>query len=150
MASTNKKNQKGGLTMSPNNGLKNLKYVLVLYIVMILFYGVFFLFLPGVLVSMSGAPEPVNLGWIRWAGGPLIALGIGAIQVYRNPAKQGIFVTIAAISELLIGSGLLYSKIFDHSTSDTWFIITPCVIALVLFVLLLWARQGAKDILYAK
>jgi hypothetical protein len=120
---------------------------MVLYIVAILFYGVFFLFLPALLVSMSGVPEPVNLGWIRWAGGPLIALGIGAIQVYRNPAKQGIFVTIAAISELLIGSGLLYSKIFDHSTSHTWFIITPCVVALVLFGLLLWARQGAKDIL---
>jgi hypothetical protein len=79
--------------MSPNNGLKNLKYVLLLYIVAILSYGVFFLFLPGVLVSMSGVSEPVNLSWIRWAGGPLMALGIGAIQVYRDPAKQGIFVT---------------------------------------------------------
>jgi hypothetical protein len=136
--------------MSQNSGLKNLKYALILYIGAILFYGVFFLFLPGMLVSMSGVSEPVNLGWIRWTGGPLIALGIGAIQVYRNPAKQGIFVTIAAISELLIGSGLLYSKIFDHSASHTWFIMTPCVIALALFVLLLWARQGAKDILYAK
>jgi hypothetical protein len=136
--------------MSRNNGLKNLKYVLVLYIGANLFYGVFFLFLPGMLVSLSGVPEPVNLGWIRWAGGPLIALGIGAIQVYRNPAKQGIFITIAAISELLIGLGLLYSKMFDHSTSHTWFHITPCVIGLVLFVLLLWARQGAKDILDRK
>ncbi len=136
--------------MSQNSGLKNLKYVLILYIVGNLFYGVFFLLLPGMLVSMSGVPEPVNLGWIRWAGGPLFALGAGAIQVYRSPAKQGIFVTIAAISELLIGSGLLYSKIFDHSTSYTWFIMTPCVVALVLFVLLVWARQGAKDILDGK
>jgi hypothetical protein len=145
-----KNKSKGGLIMSPNSGLKNLKYVLMLYIVANLFYGVFFLFLPGVLVSMSGVPEPVNLGWIRWAGGPLIALGIGAIQVYRNPSKQGIFVTIAAISGLLIGLGLLYSKIFDHSTAYTWFHMTPCVIYLVLFVLLLWARQGAKDILDRK
>ena len=105
--------------MSQNNGLKNLKLALLSYIVFNLFYGVSFLFFTGLLVSMSGSSEPVNLSWIRWAGGPLLALGLGAIPVYRNPSKQGPFVTTATLSALLGGLGLLYSKIFDHSTSYT-------------------------------
>ena len=133
--------------MAQNNGLKNLKFALMLYIVFNLFYGVSFLFFTSTLVSMSGSPEPVNLSWIRWAGGPLLALGIGMIPVYRNPSKQGLFVTTAALTVLLGGVGLLYSKIFDHSTAYTWFHMTPCVLSLVIFALLLWARQGAKDIL---
>jgi hypothetical protein len=133
--------------MSQNNGLKNLKLALLSFIVFNLFYGVCFLFFTGLLVSMSGSPEPVNLSWIRWAGGPLLALGLGAIPVYRNPSKQGPFVTTAYLSALLGGLGLLYSKIFDHSTSYTWFHMMPCVLSLALFVFLLWARQGAKDVL---
>jgi hypothetical protein len=133
--------------MSQSDGLKNLKFALILYIAFNLFYGVSFLFFTGTLVSMSGSPEPVNLSWIRWAGGPLLALGIGAIPVFRNPSKQGAFVSVAAMSSLFGGLGLLYSKIFDHSTSYTWFHMTPSVIALLLFVLLLWARQAAKEIL---
>jgi hypothetical protein len=131
--------------MSQNNSLKNLKFVLMLYIVFNLFYGVSFLLFPAFLVSLSGSPEPLNLSWIRWAGGPLLALGIGAIPVFRNPAKQGPFVTTATLSTLLGGLGLLYSKVFDHSTSYTWFHMTPSILGLVLFALLLWARQGAKD-----
>ncbi len=131
--------------MSQNDGLKTLKFVVMLYIVFNLFYGVSFLLFPGMLVSMSGSPEPLNLSWIRWAGGPLLALGIGAIPVFRNPSKQGPFITAATLSTLLGGLGLLYSKIFDHSTSYTWFHMTPSVLSLVLFGLLLWARKGAKE-----
>ena len=133
--------------MSEGEGLKNLKFALMLYILFNLFYGVSFLFFTGTLVSMSGSPEPVNLSWIRWAGGPLLALGIGAIPVFRDPSKQGPFVTAAALSSLFGGLGLLYSKMFDHSTAYTWFHMTPCVLGLLLFVLLVWARKGAKEIL---
>ncbi|MGE5809184.1 MAG: hypothetical protein ACM32I_08665 [Nitrospirota bacterium] len=136
-----------GSAMSLDRGLKRLKFALMLFIVFNLFYGVSFLFFTSTLVSMSGSPEPLNLSWIRWAGGPLLALGIGAIPVFRDPSKQGTFVTAAAMSSLFGGLGLLYSKIFDHSTSYTWFHMTPSVLALLLFVLLFWARQGAKDIL---
>jgi hypothetical protein len=133
--------------MSQNNGLKNLKFALMLYIVFNLFYGVAFLFFTGTLVSMSGSPEFVNFSWIRWAGGPMLALGIGAITVYRNPSKQGPFVITAALAALFGGMGLLYSKIFDHSTAYTWFHMTPSVLGIALFVLLIWARQGAKEVL---
>jgi hypothetical protein len=133
--------------MHRNNGLKILKPVLLLYIAAYLFYGVSLFFFPNLLWDVSGSSEPLGLGWIRWAGGPLIAMGIGGIQVFRNPAGQGTFITIATLSALFIGAGLFYSKVYDHSISSTWFHMTPCVINLVLFVLLLWGRQEAKDIL---
>ena len=131
--------------MAQDNGLKKLKIVLALFVVSYLFYGVSFLFLPGMLSDMSG--DPVKLGWIRWSGAPLLALGIGAIQVYRNPSKQGVFMTVATASALFIGLALLYSKLFDASTKYAWFTLAPCFINLALFVLLVWARKGAKEII---
>ncbi len=133
--------------MSQNNGIKNLKFVLVLYIAANLGYGAAFLLFPGMLRDISGSPDPIGLSWIRWAGGPLIALGIGAVKVFRNPSGQGTFIMTAIISELLTGLGLLHSKMFDHSTSYAWFHITPSVLSLVLFALLVWARQGARNVL---
>ncbi len=133
--------------MSQENGLQRLKAVLVIYIIAHLFYGISFLVVPGFIISISGSPDPVGLSWIRWAGGPLIALAVGAIQVHRRPSGQGVFMTTATLSALMVGLGLLYSKMADHSTAATWFHLTPCVINLGLFALLLWARQGAKEIL---
>ncbi len=133
--------------MAQSNGLKILKSVLMLYIAANLFYGVSLFFFPNLFWDVSGSSEPLGLGWIRWAGGPLIAMGIGGIQVFRNPSRQGTFIMIATLSALFMGLGLLYSKIYDHSISSTWFHMTPCVINLTLFALLVGARQGAKEIL---
>jgi hypothetical protein len=133
--------------MSQNEGIKKLKVVLAVFFVCYLSYGVSFLFFPGIVYAVSGSPDPLGLSWIRWSGGACIALGFGALQVFRNPARQGLFVSVATISSLLIGLGLLYSKIFDNSTSALWFHMTPCVINLALFVLLVWARQGAREVL---
>jgi len=132
--------------MSQNNGLKRLKVVLMISAVAYMFYGIGFLLIPGILVSLSGEAS-LALGWIRWSGGPLIALGIGSILVYRKPQGQGVFVVTSMLSGLLVGLGLLYSKLFDGSTVYTWFHMTPCFINLAIFVLLLWARQGAKEML---
>ncbi len=131
--------------MSQNNGLQKLKVVLALFFVAYLFYGVSFLFLPGMLSEMSG--DPVHLGWIRWSGGALFALGVGGIQAFRNPAKHASFIMVATISALLIGCALLFSKFFEPSTKHAWFTLTPCFINLGLFVLLLWARQSARDMM---
>jgi len=133
--------------MSQDKGIKKLKVVMVLFFVTYLFYGVSFLFSPGMVYAMSHSSEPLGLSWIRWSGGALIALGIGAIQVFRNPSRHGGFVIVAIISALLVGLGLLYSRLFDNSTGTFAFHMTPCFINLGLFVLLVWARQGAKDIL---
>ncbi len=138
---------KGGNIMSQDNGLKRLKIVLALFFVSYLFYGVSFLLVPSIVYGMSHAAEPLSLSWIRWSGGTLIALGVGAIQAFRNPARQSGFVTVATISALLVGLGLLYSRLFDNSTATFAFHMTPCFINLGLSVLLVWARQGAKETL---
>jgi hypothetical protein len=136
--------------MTHESGVKRLKFVLALFIVSSMFYGILLLLTPGILVAMSGSPGPIDLSWIRWSGGALIALGIGSIQAYRKPAGQDVFLNVVTLSLLLIGLGILYSMIFDNSTSDLWFLLTPCLINLGLFVLLVWARQGAKDVLVAR
>jgi len=133
--------------MSQDNGLKRLKVVLAMFFVSYLFYGISFLVFPGMVYAMSHAAEPLSLSWIRWSGGTLIALGVGAIQAFRNPTRQAGFVTVAMISALLIGLGLLYSRMFDNSTGTFAFHMTPCFINLGLFFLLVWARQGAKETL---
>jgi hypothetical protein len=132
-----------------NDGIKNLKFALMFFTIANLLYGIFFLFLPGILRDLAGG-NPLENGWIRWSGGPLIAFGIGASLVYRNPAKQGIFITAAAIGSLLIGLAMLYTLLFEAYTVHTWFILVPCVLTLVLFAVMLWARQGVKDNLGTK
>ena len=95
---------------------------------------------------MSGA-SPVDLGWLRWPGGILIGLGIGALLVARDPTKQGVFVTTISLGTLITGLGLLYSWILHEYSAATWFIALPTIIVLVLSALLWWSRQKAKGIL---
>jgi hypothetical protein len=132
------KAQKQGATM--------LKVVLVIYAVVVLVYGLSFLFIPGVLSDMAGG-DPVDYGWLRWPGGVLIALGISALVVMRRPAKQGVFVTTIALACSLAGLALLYSWIVNEYGGATWFIAVPAVIILVLAVLLWWGRVQARKIL---
>ncbi len=129
-----------------NQNDKKLKYALVFSIVVNLFYGFAFFIVPGVLRAMAGG-NPVELGWIRWSGGVLIALAIGGIQSYRKPAKQGAMVTTLTTAPVLVAAGLLYPLLFEVYTVHSWFIIVPCVVSFALFAVMAWARHGAKDIL---
>ena len=132
--------------MAQNNGTKTLKVVLVIYAIVVLVYGLGFLLIPGVLAKISGS-NPVDLGWLRWPGGLLIALGIGALLVRRDPTKQGVFVTTISLGTLLAGLALLYSWIVHEYSAATWFIALPTIIVLVVSALLWWSRQKAKGIL---
>jgi hypothetical protein len=132
--------------MSNDNGTKTLKVVLVIYAIVSLVYGLFFFLIPGVLVKISGG-NPVDLGWLRWSGGILIAFGIGALMIRSNPAKQGIFVLTISLAMLLCGLGLLYSWIVHEYSAGMWFIALATIVALVVSALLWWSRQKAKAIL---
>jgi hypothetical protein len=70
--------------------------------------GVGLLFVPGVLGDMAGG-NPVDFAEVRWSGGVIIALLIGALFVLRNPAKQGALVTTLALASSLAGLAKLYS-----------------------------------------
>lgn len=123
-----------------------LKIVILIYAVVALVYGLCFFFVPDFLVNMSGG-EPVFHGWLRWAGGLCIAVGIGSLMVMRKPKNQGIFVTTIALGTLLTGLGLLYAWINLEEGANVMFTAMPTILLLVISGLLWWGRQNAKDIL---
>jgi len=132
--------------MAQDDNVKILKAVLIILAVISLLYGFGFLFVPGLLVGLSKG-NPVEFGWLRWPGGVIIALGIGALMVSSKPEKQGIFVTTMALSTLFAGLGMLYSWIMKEGSGAIWFTALPTCILLALSCLLWWGRGKAKGIL---
>ena len=132
--------------MAQSDNVTLLRVVLMIFVVVSIIYGLGFLIVPGMLVTFSGG-NPVDFGWLRWSGGVIIALGIGALLVFRKPEKQGIFVFTCALSTLLAGLGLLYCWIMKEYTGSTMFIAVPTVLLLVISGLLWWGRGRARGIL---
>ena len=83
---------------------------MLLVVIVLLIYGLGFLFIPNLLVSLFRG-NYVDLNWLRWSGGAILALGIDTLMVYNNPEKQGIFVTTMTLVTLFTGLGLFYSWI---------------------------------------
>lgn len=126
-----------------------LNVALIIYIVVVIVYGVFFLLAPQLMAKASGS-GPVASSWLRWPGGVLIALGVGAIMVYRNPLKQYVFVFTITLGSLLAGLALLFTLLFEMEIGETWFTVLPVFILLILAVLLWFGSRQAKDILCPK
>jgi len=132
--------------MAQNDDVKVLKFALMTAAIVSLVYGLGYLLIPGAIVKLSGG-NLVDASWLRWSGGVIIALAIGALMVHSKPEKQNIFVTIIALALLLSGLGLLYSWIMQEYSGATWFIAVPTCILLILSALLFWGRNQAKGIL---
>ena len=132
--------------MAQNDDVKALKFALMIAAIFSLVYGLGYLLMPSTLVKLSGG-NLVDAGWLRWSGGVIIALAIGALMVRSKPEKQNIFVTIMALAHLLSGLGLLYSWIMQEYSGATWFIAVPTCLILILSALLFWGRNQAKGIL---
>jgi len=106
--------------MAKKKNIKLLNVPLIIYIVVVLVYGVLFLLAPQLIVKVSGS-DPVASNWLRWPGGVLLALGVGTIMVCRNPLKQYAFVLTITLGSLLAGLALLYSLLFEMNMGETWF-----------------------------
>jgi len=132
--------------MVQDDNVKILKFALIIFAVISLVYGFGFLFVPGLLVKLSEG-NPVDFNWLRWMGGVVIALGIGALMVSSKPEKQGIFVTSMALATLFAGLGNLYSWIMQEYSGATWFTALPTCLLLVISCLFWWGRGKAKGIL---
>ena len=135
--------------MAENKNAGFLKISLIIFAVVCLIYGIGYFFVPDFLVNLSGG-QPVFHGWLRWSGGILIALGIGAILVFLNPQGQGIFVTTITLGSLLCGLGLLWGWIAFEEGQNAWFVAVPTIIVLALAILLWYGRDKAKEVLYPK
>ena len=135
--------------MAENKNPTFLKIILVIFTIVVLVYGLCYFIIPDTMVKLSGT-EPIFHGWIRWSGGVLIALGVGAILVIRKPQKQDPFVVSAALGSLLTGLALVYAWITPEEEGNIWFTAVPAILTLVLSVLLWWGRYQARDILCQK
>ena len=133
--------------MTENKNLGFLKIAVLLYAIVCIVYGLAYLFVSDFLVELSGS-DPVFHGWLRWSGGTLVALAIGAILVYRKPAGQGIFITTIAIGSSLVSLALFCAWATIEEGSSVLFTAVPAFVTLLLAVLLWLSRQKAKDILY--
>jgi hypothetical protein len=72
-------------------------------------------------------------------------------MVFRNPLKQGTFVTMIALGTLICGLTLLYSLFYESTgIGKTWATATPAIITLILSSLLWVSLKQAKDILWNK
>jgi len=131
--------------MSQNNNSTLLKTTLIIYAIVCLVYGIGFVLVPQVLVDLSGG-EAAASAWLRWPGAVLIALGIGAIMVNRNPTHQDPFVVTVALGTLLTGLTLLYALFFERA-GEFWFTAVPMIINLVISALLWWGRTKSTNIL---
>ena len=132
--------------MTDNKNSQLLKITLVIFAIVAIVYGLGYFFFPGFLVKLSGG-EPIFSGWLRWSGGTLIALGIGALMTFRNPKNQGILVTTLALGTLLAGLALLYSWITIEEGVNVWFTALPTILVLLISALFWWSLQKAKNIL---
>ena len=132
--------------VAQSDSAKMLKVILVIAGVVEFVYGISFLLYPGMLVRMSAGPAP-EYSWLRWSGGILLALAYGTFRVFRNPARQEIYVTTSIWVCLLNAIGLLISILAREFTGATWFIVVPMVLTFLLAILLWWGRQKAKAIL---
>ena len=133
--------------MVQDKKLNLLKVALIIFAIVAIVYGIGNVFFPEALVEMSGG-DPVHPSWLRWPGCVLITLGFGAIMVFRNPAKQDIFVMVIASGTLLSGLALLYTLIFEMQPQNAvWFTAMPVIILLVNSALLWLGRKQATEIL---
>ncbi|MCK5839790.1 MAG: DUF4345 family protein [Bacteroidales bacterium] len=134
--------------MEKKMNLTLLKVTLIIYAVIAIVYGLCYFFIPEKLVELSGG-DPIPSPWIRWAGGVVISLGVGAILIFRNPAKQYVFVFTLALGTLLTGLALVYAWVCEIA-SEVWFTAMPAILMLVVSALFWWSLFQAKDVLCPK
>ncbi len=119
---------------------------LILAIIIQGIYGLLLFIIP-LQFAAWGQGNPVDAGWLRWPGGVLIGLAVGAILTLRSPAKQGIYVLSLTIAVFLAGLALLFSWITGEYSGQTWFVALPAIVVLVEAVILFFGWQSAKSIL---
>ena len=125
-----------------------LKISLLLSAIILLGYGVQYLFFPGVQMKMMGG-EPIPYGWINWFGAVMIPLGIGCILVIRNPVKQGIYVTTICLAAFVTALTLYHQVLFVWDDSYNMLnTLIPAILLTVMALLLGLSLRKSKNILW--
>ena len=120
-----------------------LKTVLMVGAIFCLVAGVVQFLFPGIDAILAEV-EPGELDWIyRMLGSGYVGLGIGMLGVYRNPAGQGIFITMLIVMAVFVCVAFIIT-LLTASYHPIPAVLCAWILALVLLV---YARQMAKDIL---
>jgi hypothetical protein len=107
-----------------------------------LVYGVLFMVFPQWLFTLSQDPGvPGSPGWVRWAGGLLIGVGVAAYLASAKPDTQRPLVVGLLIATALIALSLLYSLFLEHYTGAPWFLWVPIVINACLAIAFAWVTS---------
>ncbi len=121
----------------------------VALIVMLVFgaiSGVALLLAPEAYAAFTQATVP-DMARVRWPGGMLIALAVGAWRVLRSPARQGAFVLTLALAMLLVGLSLLFSLVTHEFTGRAATMTAACISTLVESGLLFLGWRSARALL---
>jgi len=123
-----------------------LKVGLVIAMIILAIYGLLMFLIPAQYVALIGA-NPIENVWLRWAGGVLIALAVGAWMMLRSPANQGVLFKTLNLGFLLAGLALAYSWAAGEYSGRTISVAFPAILNLVVAVLLFLGWRSAKDLL---
>lgn len=123
-----------------------LRIGLILAIIIQGIYGLLLFIIPLQFAALAQG-NAVGAGWLRWPGGVLIGLAVGAILTLRSPAKQGTYVLTLTIAVFLAGLALLFSWITGEYTGKTWFMAQPTIVVLAEAVILFFGWRSAKTVL---
>ena len=123
-----------------------LKAGLILTIVIDLVYGVMFILAPTFYFDLAGN-DLFDAGVLRWSGGVLIGLGVGAIWVLQAPAHQRIFVNTLLLSYFLAALAHTYGVFMGQYTGQVWVLGMPMVGVWITTIVLFLGRNQAKALL---
>lgn len=102
-------------------------------------YGLGFLLVPTVLFGFAQDPGvPADPGWVRWSGGFIIGVAIGAWLASNRPETQMPMITGLAVAYTLTALALLYSTFTGEYAGTAWWIWLGIVITAVLAAGMWW------------
>lgn len=116
-----------------------------LFLVGAVVFGVVLLFAPGFIVEEMAGSDPFPFAWVRWSGGLLMGLAVGAGMALRRPSGQSNLVTTLALGAILAGVGLLVGWGAGEFFVPDWFRVVTLLATLGVGIVLLVGRIQAPD-----
>ncbi len=84
---------------------------------------------------------------MRFAGGVLVVLAIGALLVLGRPEGQNSLVTVLALEKTLIAAAFIINVAADEAPTDLWFELVVAIGSTVVAAYLWWARIRSRKLL---
>ncbi len=110
-------------------------------------FGALILLAPAFVVETLGGSPAFAYFSLRWSGGVLLGLGLGAYSMLRDPRHQLPMFTAFATGTLLAGLGKVWSGIAGEYSGATWWYYATLVGTLGVSILMWITRYRAKELL---